>query len=104
MARFRLQIVSARFSGETFRAAGLLQTDEHFAGRLRFNPGDLLIRINDRLQAPNSAATYQQLMPQIQAAVKDLPGPATLTPTKNPLSVFEVSVQTAMAVELPVAL
>jgi len=82
---------------ETFKAAGRLQADDHFAGRLSFNPGNLQIRINDRLQAPNARATYQQLAPQIQSVASDLLGPATLTPTTNPLSVFEVYVQASTA-------
>lgn len=82
---------------ETSQAANLLQADEHFAGRLSFNPGELEIRINDRLHAPNAAATYQQLLPQIQAVVADLLGPATLTPTADPQSVFTVSVQASAA-------
>jgi len=78
---------------DTLNAAERLQADEHFAGRLRFNRGDLQIRIHDRLEAPNAAATYQQLTPQIQAVVTDVLGPATLTPTQNPQSVFAVQAQ-----------
>jgi hypothetical protein len=43
-----------------------LETDPALQGRLRFRGDELLLRLNDRLQAPNTAAAYQALRQHLE--------------------------------------
>ncbi|MEA2699054.1 MAG: hypothetical protein QOI66_3325, partial [Myxococcales bacterium] len=49
----------------TLHAATLLERDPTLAGKLRFATGELLFRINDRLAAPNTPATFAALTPEL---------------------------------------
>jgi hypothetical protein len=53
-------------------AASLLEQEPSFAGRLHFNTSELLIRLDDRLLAPNTDATFAQVKPQIESLAADL--------------------------------
>jgi len=46
-----------------------LESEPEFAGRLRFNTGELEIRVNDRLLAPNIAQTWEALRPAFTACL-----------------------------------
>ena len=54
------------------RTAVLLEQEPAFAGRLRFNTNELLIRLNDRLLAPNNDATFAEVKPDIESLAADL--------------------------------
>jgi hypothetical protein len=71
-------------------AASLLEKAPELAPPPKFITSEMLIRIYDRLLAPNEPTTYKQLEPQIQSALAPLLGAVTLTPTQNALSVFEL--------------
>ena len=49
----------------TLRAAQLLEADPAFGGKLRFRTDEYLVRINDRLTAPNDDETLAALRPEI---------------------------------------
>jgi hypothetical protein len=56
---------------EADRTADLIEADSA-AGGVRFDRDEVLIRINDRLNAPNDDATLEALRPAIEAAVAAL--------------------------------
>lgn len=47
-------------------AAKLLEAEPAFAGKLKFDAGDVEVIINDRIIAPNTDATWQTLSPEIK--------------------------------------
>lgn len=47
-------------------AAKLLEQEEAFKGKLKFDAGDVEVIINDRVVAPNTDATYDALAPEIK--------------------------------------
>jgi hypothetical protein len=47
-------------------AAHALEQEPPFAGRLRFDAGDCEVIVNDRLLAPNTAETWDQLRPDLE--------------------------------------
>lgn len=57
---------------QTFKAAALLEAEPSLGGRLSFRTDELLIRLNDRLLAPNTAVTFGQVQPDLQALAKIL--------------------------------
>jgi hypothetical protein len=50
-------------------ACALLERDEALAGRLEFDGGRLLIRINDRLRAPNTPDTWKAVEADVRAVL-----------------------------------
>ena len=50
-------------------ACALLEKEEALAGRLKFNGQQLLIRINDRLRAPNTPETWKAVEPDVRAVL-----------------------------------
>jgi hypothetical protein len=50
----------------------LLERDARFAGKLRFNAGELELFANDRLKAPNTAATETAILPALKALLGKL--------------------------------
>jgi hypothetical protein len=54
------------------KAAVLMENDPAFAGRLHFRTDELLVRLNDRLLAPNTDATFAQTKPGIEALAGEL--------------------------------
>ncbi|HUB25164.1 MAG TPA: hypothetical protein VL992_07015 [Tepidisphaeraceae bacterium] len=76
-------------------AAALLEKEEKLGGRLKFRADELLIRINDRLLAPNTAETLAAVAPDIERLGKMLYGNATYRIDFKPsaLKLFEVSVK-----------
>jgi hypothetical protein len=50
----------------TLHAALLLEGEPSLSGKLHFASNELLLRINDRLAAPNREATFEDLKPELQ--------------------------------------
>jgi hypothetical protein len=62
-------------------------------GKVRFRTDSVLFRINDRLLAPNSAETFRQVEPQLQAFFgKLLGGPVRLEHRADPARPLDVAV------------
>ena len=75
----------------TLHAAALLEADPALAGKLRFLTGELLFRINDRLAAPNTDATFAAVRAELEALGKKLfGGPCTLGRVGGPKELFAV--------------
>jgi len=51
-----------------------LESEPEFAGNLRFNTGEMEIRVNDRLLAPNIPETWEALRPALTSCLDDLWG------------------------------
>ena len=81
----------------TLRACQSLQDDPRLSGRLTFSTSEVLLRINDRLLAPNSPETWQRIRPMITAFAAELyEDPAVSTEHRgSPLELFEVRITTA---------
>lgn len=65
--------------GTALHACRLLEQDAALGGRLRFNAGSLELFANDRLHAPNQAATYDAFQPTLDALLQALYGDAKCT-------------------------
>jgi hypothetical protein len=63
-------------------ACRLLEQDATLAGRVRFDAGTLEIFANDRLHAPNDAATRDAFQPVLDALLRTLYGDASRTVTR----------------------
>ena len=65
-----------------FRAAreacATLEAEPALGGRLKFRKADGLFIANDRLLAPNDAATWEALRPDVEAAAREVLGPVSL--------------------------
>jgi len=72
------------------------ERDPALKGKIKFSGDEVLITINDRLVAPNSAETLQTLKPDLDAAATELFGPArvTLSHNKDPRQRFSVGIRT----------
>jgi hypothetical protein len=83
----------------TLQAALLLEAEPALAGQLRFDGGHWLLRINDRLLAPNTAQTWADVKPDLEAVAKVLYAdkPAALAYEPSPLTLFQVRVKAAAA-------
>ena len=55
---------------QALQAAALLEQEESLKGRLKFTGQELLVRINDRLNAPNAASTLQAIEPATRAVLE----------------------------------
>ena len=62
----------------TLHAASLLERDLALTGKIKFATNELLFRVNDRLAAPNSDATFAALKPELDALAKTLFGIKTI--------------------------
>ncbi len=54
---------------QALQAAALLEQEESLQGKLKFNAGDVMVRINDRLLAPNEPSTWQAVEPDTRAVL-----------------------------------
>jgi hypothetical protein len=81
--------------GETLKAAALLESEPSLVGRLAFKTDELLIRLNDRLLAPNTAETFAQVKPDFATVADRLYGPGKTEIDYEPsaLKVFEVHIK-----------
>jgi hypothetical protein len=85
----------------TLHAASLLERDLALTGKIKFATGELLFRVNDRLAAPNSDATFAALKPELDALARTLYGaPCDLTRVGGPKELFGVRIKSATAAPL----
>jgi hypothetical protein len=75
----------------TIYAASLLERDPALEGKVRFATNELLFRINDRLLAPNTDATFASLKGEIDALGRQLlGGTCALARVGGPKDLFAV--------------
>jgi hypothetical protein len=85
----------------TLHVAALLEKERGFEGKLRFAPGELLFRVNDRLAAANDEATFAALAPELAAfAEKVYGGPCELRRVGGPKELFAVRITHASGTPL----
>jgi hypothetical protein len=86
--------------------AALLEQEPAFAGKLRFRTDEWLLRINDRLNAPNTDATFAAVKPELDAFCRRLfeGGSVELGRTGSPRQLFGVRIRAAGAPALGVLL
>ena len=79
----------------TLKIAAMLEAEPEFEGKLTFGTGEIVVRINDRLLAPNTPATFAAVRNDIETIATDLFGGAavTLEHDASPVSVFTVTVK-----------
>jgi hypothetical protein len=86
-------------------AAVLLEKDPALAGKLAFATNEILFRINDRLAAPNTDATFAALKGELEALGKQLfAGPFELQRVGGPKELFAVRFKASAAAPLAVLL
>jgi hypothetical protein len=74
-------------------AARLLEQEPALAGKLRFRTDELAFRINDRLAAPNTPATFAAVRTELESFCARLhAAPVQLTPATDPKALFSVKV------------
>jgi hypothetical protein len=72
-------------------AASRLEQD--LAGKATVRTNELLVRLNDRLHAPNTPQTFEQARPVIEAVLRELyDAPVELEHRSDPEKLFEVRV------------
>jgi hypothetical protein len=78
----------------TIQAAAKMEQESGMAGRLRFRTDEFQIRINDRLNAPNTPQTFAAVKADLEAVARDLygPGKSTVEYVISPKQVFTVKV------------
>jgi hypothetical protein len=81
----------------TFRAAlhacQLLEQSPTLAGQITFRTDDPVLRIHDRLFAPNTAETFAAVQPALESFLNTLyGGPVKLTHEPNEETLFEVKI------------
>ncbi len=76
-------------------AASLMERDPSLGGRLRFDTGEVVVRFNDRLLAPNTPEAVADFQPHVSAFAEKLFGrPVTVTPhggSPNQLLEFRIT-------------
>ena len=84
--------------GYTLESAAMLEEDEALRGRIQFRTDEANFRIYDRLHAPNSPATFDQIRPELEAVLKQILGSEVrLSYKPDPERLFEVSIQSPQA-------
>lgn len=77
----------------TLHVAALLEKEPSLTGKLRFAPGELLFRVNDRLAAANDDATFAAFAPELTAfAEKVYGGPCGVRRVGTPKELFTVRI------------
>jgi hypothetical protein len=81
----------------TLEGAHRLEQDPALASRIKFRTDEFLFRINDRLPAPNTAATLDHVKLDLASLIKDVFGQPPIALERNtlPESLFEVTIKTA---------
>ena len=78
----------------TLHAASLLEKEPSLAGKLKFATGELLFKVNDRLAAPNTDATFTAIKGELEALAKQLyAGPVELQRVGSPKELFAVRIK-----------
>jgi hypothetical protein len=54
------------------KAAEMLQQEPAFGGRLQFDTTQLLVRLDDRLLAPNTQATFDEVKPELESLAAEI--------------------------------
>lgn len=79
------------------RMAALLEQEESLRGKLQFSAQELLIRVNDRLRAPNTKDTWQALEPEAKSILSSLFGSElVLEPNGTSDELFGITVKTKL--------
>jgi hypothetical protein len=104
-SRKRLALAPTERLADAFRralhAAILLQRDPALAGKIQFSSSELLFRINDRLAAPNTDATFATVRPELEdLAGKMFAGPCELERVGDPKSLFGVKITSGAKADL----
>jgi hypothetical protein len=89
---------------ETLKAAIKLQSEPELAGRLKFQTNEISIRLNDRLLAPNTEATFETHKKDFESLATDLYGPAPFLIDHykpSPLTLFEIRIKSGESPKLP---
>src|SRR5882672_9332759 len=77
----------------TLYAASLLEKEPGLGGKLKFATNELLFRVNDRLAAPNTEATFAAVKGELEALAKQLfAGPFELQRVGGPKELFAVQI------------
>ena len=85
----------------TLNAASLLEKDLALTGKIKFATNELLFRVNDRLAAPNSDATFAALRPELEALCKTLfAGPFELAREGGAKELFAVRIKSPTSAPL----
>jgi len=72
-----------------------LEEEPALAGKIFFRTDEVQIRIHDRLNAPNSAKTFNEVKPAVETFLRNLYGsPVTLTHDPNEETLFEITAKT----------
>ena len=91
----------ADLARRTLHAAALLEKEPALAGKLAFATGELLFRVNDRLAAPNTDATFAAVRAELEALGKQLfAGPFELQRAGGAKELFGVRIKSASTVPL----
>jgi hypothetical protein len=83
----------------TVQAALLLEREPTLAGKLAFGTGEWLFRINDRLAAPNEAAAFAAIAPELESICARLFAGAevTIAPTGEPRQLLSARITVSPA-------
>jgi hypothetical protein len=85
----------------TLHAAALLEKEPALGGKLTFATNELLFRINDRLVAPNTDATFASVKGELEALGKQLfAGPFELARVGGPKELLSARFKSAASVPL----
>jgi hypothetical protein len=80
----------------------LLETDSTLQGQFQFRTDELLLRVNDRLQAPNTFDAFENLHAQLEPFVQQLyaSDAVKVEHLSDPMSSLTVTIKAACAVPL----
>src|SRR6185503_11374609 len=96
----------ADLARRALHAASLLEKDASLGGKLAFATNELLFRINDRLAAPNTDATFSAVKGELEALAKQLfgpSGPAELQRVGTPKELFAVRIKSSASANVALA-
>ena len=80
-------------------ACDRLESDSRLAGRIRFGTNEAMIRLDDRLLAPNTPETFEQVRPDIERFARELyaGSDVEIEHYPSPRTLFEVHIQASDA-------
>jgi len=80
--------------GYTLQAASMLEAAPELAGKLSFRTDEIAFRVNDRLNAPNTTATFDAIKGDLEAVLKKtFASPITLSYAPHAEQLFEAGVK-----------
>lgn len=78
-----------------------LEDEESLRGRIRFRTEEAIVRVYDRLHAPNTAQTFAAIRPELERVARDLyQGDVQLSHQPDAQSLFEATIRAAQPVPL----